>query len=531
LFGRIINADWLIHLLLAPLFQAVSYAVFKVFGVSLWSARLLTAALGCAILVLFWLLLRRVVSAAVMLVALALLSLDVDFLMLSRVAIPEVPAMLLELGVYAVLVTGRPSLCRTFTAGLLFLATVAMKATTLPMVAIFSAIVLLEPVAAEDRARRWRSFLVFWAGFLTPVLLTAPLYLGFAWRHASAVVSNVRIVEGFVGLSRPYTHAAFPFESDFAAAFNVWALGVCFAVIGWLTWAPEPVEPGLRRYFVTSDVWYGLYTPLMLSTTYFPDRYKVHILVPMAIGIATGLTVIQNSGLSAIREALERMTPGRRALTLGLLVLPTAALWAPAFAGFLGFAGIDQTRLRIKLVCGAVAWIAAVWAAPRQAGAEESGLRFFFVFPVVSLLGWLLAARIGLAGSLWPAAPGPGAGWRTLRPGGHDGAGGTARPGRRIVGAVAMACPHPSRGPVLRRAHRGACPSVQRASALHDEGHLPAARRLAGRDHRCDRRCEDGRALQREPASLSIRTREEVASSEAGAYRDCVPLQRPRPVA
>jgi len=97
-------------------------------------------------------------------------------------------------------------------------------------------------------------------------------------------------------------------------------------------------------------------------------------------------------------------------LTLGLLVLPTAALWAPAFAGFLGFAGIDQTRLRIKLVCGAVAWIAAVWAAPRQAGAEESGLRFFFVFPVVSLLGWLLAARIGLAGILWPAAPGPGAG-------------------------------------------------------------------------------------------------------------------------
>jgi hypothetical protein len=405
-----INGDELLHLLVAPLFQAISYGVFRVLGVSFWTARLLPAISGCAILILFWLILRRVVSASALLAALALLAFDVDFLMLSRVAIPEVPAMLLELAAYAIIVTGRPSPRRMFAAGLLVLWTVAMKATTLPIILIFSVIAFLQPSEGSDRDHRWRSLLFFWAGFGTVIVLTAPVYLVFFWRHAAAVVSSASVIGAFVGLSGLYAYAAFPFESEFAAAFNVFALGVCFAMVGWLTRSSDPVEPQLYRYFVTSAVWYGMYALLMQSTAYFPDRYKVHVLIPMAIGIATGFTVLQKGGLTAVREAVPRMTARWRVLTLGLLALPTAALWAPALADVVGLTGIDQTRLRIKLICVAIAFLGAFWAMRLRAHREEGALRFFFVFPIVGLLAWQLLMRAGLVGSFWPAVAGSGVG-------------------------------------------------------------------------------------------------------------------------
>jgi hypothetical protein len=411
LFGRIINVDWLFHLLVAPLFQAANYAVFKLLGVSIWTARLVTALSGSAVLIVFWLALRRVLTQQAMLVGLALLAFEVDLVMLSRVAIPEMPAMLLELLVYVVLVAGRPSWIRLSAAGLLLLATVAMKATTLPMVAIFSAIVLYQPLEQQHGERRWRSLVIFWAGFLAPILLSVPIWISLARRHASVILLNTGVLGLYLGLSNPFTFVAFPFESDFAPAFNAWALGVCFAMIGWLVSEKETVEPGLRRCFVTSMIWCGMYAPLMLSTYYFPDRYKVHILIPMAVSIATGISIVQGATFAKLRDALSRMTRSRRVLVLGLLSLPTAALWAPTLTGVIAFVGVDAARLRVKLACFATALLATAWVARRRALAGES-VRVFFVFPIVGLLGWLLVVRAGLAGNtFWPVAGGGHVGW------------------------------------------------------------------------------------------------------------------------
>jgi hypothetical protein len=411
LFGRIINIDWLIHLLLAPLFQAANYAVFTLLGVSIWTARLVTALSGSAVLIMFWLTLRQVVTPQAMLVGLALLGFEVDLVMLSRVAVPEMAVMFLQLVVYSVLVTGRPSRNRLFAAGLLLLATVATKATTLPMVAIFSAIVLLQPLEEQDRERRWRSLLIFWAGFLAPILLTAPIWLPFARRHASGLLVNAGMIGNFLGLSEPYTIAAFPFESDFAPAFNAWALGACLSMIGWLASQKETFEPSLRRYFVTSAIWYGTYAPLMSSSYYFPDRYKVHILIPVAVGIATGISVLQGAAALKLGDAIARMTRRQQLLTVGLLSLPTAALWAPTLAAVIGFASVDSARLRVKLVCVATSLLGAAWVVRRRVLAGKS-IHFFFVFPIVGLLGWLLSVRAGFgANSFWPVAGGDHLGW------------------------------------------------------------------------------------------------------------------------
>lgn len=417
LFGQIINRDWLLHLLLAPLFQVTNYGVFTLLGVSYWTTRLVTALSGSALLVLFWLTLRRVVSPSALLVALALLAFEVDLVMLSRVAVPEMPAMLLQLAVYAVLMTGSPAPGRMLAAGFLLLATVAMKATTLPMVAIFSVIIFTEPRREAGRDSRLRSLGFFWAGFLSPLLLAVPIWLPLVWRHRASVFSNIGLTGRFFGLNGPYTFAAFPFETDFSHVFNVWALGVCFVLIGWLTQHPDRIEPRLRRFFVTSSVWYGLYWVVMLGSQYFPDRYRVHILVPMAVSLATGIAILEGAGSASIHDVVTRMTRRRRTLTLSLIALPTAALWAPVVAGAIGLTGVDPPRLRLKLACVTIALLATVWMAHRALLAGTSALRFFFVFPIVGTLGWLLWARLGLpAGSFWPGAGGALPSWWSFGP-------------------------------------------------------------------------------------------------------------------
>jgi hypothetical protein len=408
LFGHLVNTEWLIHLMLAPLFQAASFVVFALLGVSIWTSRLLTALSGSALLVLFWLGLRRLVTPAAMLVALALLALDVDLLMLCRVAVPEVPAMLLELAVYLLLVTGFPTPARVFGAGLVFLALIGTKATTVFLVPVFSAIVLLQPLP-EGPHRRGSSLLLFWAGSLA----TGGLGLGalaLAGRALPSLEANLGIIRGFLGLNTPFTIFAFPFEADFGPVFNMWALGLCLVGVAWLARRELAVEPALRRVFLTAVGWAGLYTLLMVSLEYFPDRYRIHVLIPMAVTLAVGISIAVRVPLEAIGTTLRARGP-RGAAALTLLSLPTAALWAPVPAGLGSLVGVDATRLRLKLLCLAAAVVLIAWVVRRVAPSRPAVLRALVVFPIAGVLVWLLSQRIGLLDpSFWPV---PGAGPRS----------------------------------------------------------------------------------------------------------------------
>jgi hypothetical protein len=413
LFGHLVNTDWLVHLLVAPLFQAGSYLMFILFGVSFWSSRLLAALSGSAILVLFWLGLRRVLAPPAVLVALALLAFEVDLVMLSRVAVPEVPAMLLQLAVYVLLVSGRPTRPRLFGAGLVLLAMVAMKATTLPMVAIFSVIVLVQPL--DEPVHRWRGLLTFWAGFLTPVLPLLALFGG-GWVSRSAILMNVDMLGAFIGLNTPYSIVAFPFDTEFGPVISSWALGLCLVGVAWLAHRGEPVEPSLRRLYLTAGVWYGLYAPLMVVSLYFPDRYRVHILIPMAVGLAAGLTLAPRVGSRKIARAVSGRGPAA-ALALASLSLPTAALWAPVLAGVSALAGVDPTHLRLKLLCLAVTLGITTWLVRRYALSRESLVRWLIAFPIAGVLLWLVGRRVGMLDvGFWPALQPAALSWWVVGP-------------------------------------------------------------------------------------------------------------------
>lgn len=415
LFGRI-NTDWLAHLFMAPLFELVSLGAFKLLGVSIWAARLPTALAGSALLILFWVSLRRVVTAPALLAALALLAFEADLIVLSRVAVPEMAAIFVQFVAYLILVTGTPSARRLFATGLLLTVAVATKATTLPSLAIFSTIALVQPLPTGQDPRRIRGLLALWAGFLAPVLLTAPVWGRFAERHLVDNLLNSAVLGRFLRPASLYSIVSLFFESPLSPVLNVWGLGVCLSMLVWLAVPREAVDPGLRRLFVTSAIWYGMYAPLMVSLEYFPDRYKIHILVAIAVNLAAGISIFQTSGLSRGAGALRFTEPGRRLLGLPLVALPTAVLWAPVLVELVTLFGPDPERLRVKVACMVAALLGTLWIVFRRAAAGRA-LLFFIVFPIVGTLLWLVTSKTGLTdATFWPVTGGTSLTWWMFGP-------------------------------------------------------------------------------------------------------------------
>jgi hypothetical protein len=412
LFGGVGDPNWLLrfHLILAPLFQAISYVAFALLGVSVWSARLPSALAGCLLLGLFWLALRRAMTTAGLLVGLLLLSLDVDLIELSRLSVPEMAAMLGQLAVYALLVGGRLTRARMFGAGLLLACTIAIKATVLPAVAVFSVIALFLSIEG-DRGRALRHLAVFWAGLFSPSLLLVPAGVACCWRSAWVGATAYTRLQSLFSPQNLYGAVSFFFGDQFAPTLNAWSVGAIFAVVVLATSAQDPAGSAPRRHLLCGGIWCSIYGPIMLSLDYFPDRYRVHLLVPLAIMIAAGVTLAQRARPATAQEASRRLSGGWAFVLLAVLTLPTAALSAPALARLLAQAGFDLTRLHVKLASVLIAEIATAWLA-RGLLFTSRPPRFLLVFPILAVVVWMVCWRLGLAGGrFWPDPTDVSIGW------------------------------------------------------------------------------------------------------------------------
>src|SRR5262249_2066418 len=118
------------HLVLAPFFQLINYAVFEIAGVSFLTSRMFTALCGSAMLILLWVVLRHIVNPQALLLGVTLLAVQTDLVVLSRVAVPEMVVMLFQLLIYLSIVSSGNSLWRMVLAGALMLVACGMKATT-----------------------------------------------------------------------------------------------------------------------------------------------------------------------------------------------------------------------------------------------------------------------------------------------------------------------------------------------------------------------------------------------------------------
>src|SRR4029453_6657500 len=156
------------------------------------------------------------------------------------------------------------------------------------------------------------------------------------------------------------------------------------------------------------------YAPAMLSLDYFPDRYKAHIRISLAINILTGVTLAEVASQNAAGPAEAGLSRSRRSVSMAVVALPSAVRWAPSLAGAAAHIGMDTTRLRVELACVLIAAILTGWAG-RAPPPVSSPPRIFFVFPFVAIIGWMLCVRTGLdEGRFWPDPGGDFVAWWSI---------------------------------------------------------------------------------------------------------------------
>lgn len=412
LFGGIGSVGSSLHLLLAPLFQAASFAVFALFDVSLWSARLVSAVSGSAVLAAFWAAYRRAASPEALLLVLAMLAVEMDLVVLSRLAIPEMAAMALSLGGFLLILGDDPGRGRLIVAGTLTAAAVGMKATALPVVPILAAVVLARRPAPAERLTRRAALAAFAAGLLASALVAGAALV--ATGGTAPLAAALRVVRGFVGLTDLYAFLAFPFDDTLAPVLGIWALAAWVGLLGALAAVEERADAPARRHLAAALLWAGLFAPMMLLLDYFPSRYKLHILAPLAVVTAVGLTRFQDGGLAGLESGLARLRGARRFGAALLVALPTAVVAAAALLSLGAAAGLDAGRVRARYA-GVLLLLAAVVGLILLRLHRGRGIGFLVWFPLCWAGGWLLAERLSLVSpSFWPGAEGGGNALRWL---------------------------------------------------------------------------------------------------------------------
>ena len=406
LFGEIGSVGSALHLLLAPLFQAGAFVVFSIADVSLWSARLLSALTGSALLVGFWAAFRRLATPPALLLVLTMLAVEMDLVVLSRLAIPEMAAMALSFAAFLALVRARTR-WGLVAGGLLVAAAIGTKATVLPVALIFGVLVVARtPVEALSRARALAAYAV---GVLVPAVLAAGAVVAAGASGTISLRILLRVLTGFVRVSDLYAVVGFPFDDSLAPTLALWSLAAWLGCLGGLArrGASEPGDDEVA-HFRAACIWAGAFAPLMFALGYFPSRYKVHILVPLAVIIAVGFSWLQRAGLAGLAASLGRCTGVRRMGAALLLSAPTALIVTAALLSLGGSIGLDPGRLRLRYAMILLVLVGMA-ALVSRALPRVPVVRLLVWLPPVWASAWLVVERLTVAGApFWPAAAGSG---------------------------------------------------------------------------------------------------------------------------
>lgn len=391
LFGDLSGATWMLHLLLAPLFQAAVAASFFVGGVTLTSARAVTALAGSAMLLLFWFGLRRRLAAGALLAGLAIVAFDPDLIALSRVAIPEVAALLVTFGAFLTLTTATRPL-HIVGAGMLMAMAIGTKATIAGTILPFTALVLV-----VHAGRRVRAVLELWAGLLligATLLVTAAVG---GWLPDLVNPSTMHSITRRLPLLEPRDLVLRIFEYPRAPSLPYMLFAAWAGSLAWSTRA-DRTDRRLVPLYLGSLFWLVWAMAQMLIIEYHPPRYAVHAVVPAAVHVATGLSVFRPSRLRT-GSLLWRVTAA----------LPLPVLLAPLMIHVVALAAGDVTRVRYRLIALALASVVTmllVWSASatRMRGlvtsAAIAGTAALVLLPMAHLPGFWIGgdARVHLAG-------------------------------------------------------------------------------------------------------------------------------------
>jgi hypothetical protein len=403
LFGAPDLDYWLamVHLMVAPLFQAASWLSFSLFGVGFTSARLVSAVAGSCLLVAVWVFLRSRTSTRGAILALALVAFQRDLIFLSRVAIPEMSSTLFAFLAFTMLVAGPRSSGRAFLGGLLTAVGLGFKGTNLPIVVVMVAVIVATHQEGDPAGRFRRT-----GSYLAAVVGSAALVVVFAGLAGIGVMGRFANIwpalREFTQLSPSYDAATFLFRGEHSVSINAYLLGA-WLVAGALLVAGRAPRGTPGAIYVGSAVWASGWLMLAAVLDYFPARYIFHALVPLSVNVGAGWSLLGARDASAQADGDSPPPRSRRVLGLVWLAAPAAVMLAPAVTGLLGYAGVPVSRFSImsaSIVALVLISIPLVLRFARLDGA----VAFLSTFGVASLVVWLLAFHWGVAARFWPDA-------------------------------------------------------------------------------------------------------------------------------
>ncbi len=336
------------HLLLSPLYQMLMALVFTVAEPSFLAVRIPSALAGLGLLAVIFFGLRNRLHPRAWLVTVAIVAFHPELVYYSRVAIPEMIALLLHTCAFLLLVSHPPTRFRAAGAGLATCLGVLVKVTTLPVVPAFA---VASWAAGRGKETSTSALLLkgYGAGLAIPVLIGLPLVLPLA---AGRVSSNtVSEVLEFVELNSPYAVLETLRAGQAAAEINyllvaLWPLLLLCALWSHRRDEQSPLLPA-------SLAWIGFWLVGWVTTGYFPDRWMVHVFVPLAV--ALGVTIAPRSGSDTTTAPVLLEGSGLRQSVVGIAVaLPLAVVSAPLVVASLEAVGfsVDRFRQQVALVFG-----------------------------------------------------------------------------------------------------------------------------------------------------------------------------------
>lgn len=363
-----------LHLALGPSFQAVNYVVFELAGVSFWSARIWTAACGAAIMIVWFLWLRRIASRLPLYLGLAILAFDPLVLSLSRVAIPEVPSLLFTFLAFIAICASKRRVLGAAIGGLLTAAAISMKLTTLPIAPVFLLMAALSGAQEPARQRLLRSA-AFLLGVLIPAIAGVGLMLTAGITQAGALGGLAGPLLSALDKSSLYTMVARLVASpSMYSNVNLLLLGTW--VCSWmLIFRKEYRGTRLGTIFEMSGIWAASWFVFWGTLDYTPRRYSVHCILPLATHLVAGLSLWRSIGTARVLATINALRSRWGIAILGWLVLPTAVILSASIVTLAGQAGlaIDRVIYRVFAIAAVVVVLAVLARAARSAEGAVTG--------------------------------------------------------------------------------------------------------------------------------------------------------------
>ena len=372
-----------LHLVLSTGFQAVTYVVFELAGVGLWPARLWSAISAAGILLCTLLLLRRRASFLALILGIVVLALDPLTLSLGRTALPEVPSLLFTLLAFAALLMQRRKLGAGL-SGLSMAVAVAMKGTTVLIVPVFLLMAAVSDRGTSRHGRFERSF-AFLLGFMLPAALAGvfAVLAGLVGQQSFGQLSHV--LSRFLDVGDIYLTATRFFAPTKIQHFNLLLMLVAWLCSWTLVLYKEFRRSELAGIYLLSGVWAFGWLAIWYSMNYSPERYSVHLILPLVIHLVAGLSLWRILGPARVLAAIDQH---RRSSGLAFhlwLVLPSAAAVSQIVLEIAGSAGWTIDRLIYRLVAFAVT--AAVFIAlARRNRLTAASAAAWIAFPVALAL-------------------------------------------------------------------------------------------------------------------------------------------------